>query len=49
VPSDAVGGTPASYAEQVLTHSIAMLGRITTIDALVAGWVTHSQAVDAAR
>jgi nicotinamidase-related amidase len=44
VASDAVGGTPAGYAEQVLTHSIAMLGRITTVDALSAEWATNSHA-----
>ena len=36
VPRDAVGGTPASYAEQVLTHTMALLGTITTVDELVA-------------
>jgi nicotinamidase-related amidase len=36
VPRDAVGGTPASYAEQVLTHTMALLGKITTVDELVA-------------
>ncbi|EID11805.1 cysteine hydrolase [Mycolicibacterium phlei] len=38
VPRDAVGGTPASYAEQVLNNSIAVLGRLTTVDELVAEW-----------
>src|SRR3954467_12379322 len=36
VPRDAVGGPPASYAEQVLTHTMALLGKITTVDELVA-------------
>ena len=36
VPRDAVGGTPTSYAEQVLTHTMALLGKITTVDELVA-------------
>jgi nicotinamidase-related amidase len=36
VPRDAVGGTPASYAEQVLTHTMALLGKITTVHELVA-------------
>ena len=38
VPRDAVGGTPADYAEQVLDNTIALLGRITTIDGLIAEW-----------
>lgn len=38
VPRDAVGGTPAEYGEQVLANTIALLGRITTVDALVAEW-----------
>jgi nicotinamidase-related amidase len=38
VPRDAVAGTPAAYAEQVLTNTIALLGRITTVDDLVAEW-----------
>jgi hypothetical protein len=36
VPRDAVAGTPAYYAEQVLGHTIALLGRITTVDELIA-------------
>jgi nicotinamidase-related amidase len=38
VPRDAVGGTPKSYAQQVLSHTIALLGTITTVDELVAWW-----------
>ncbi len=38
VPRDAVGGTPAEYAEQVLDNTIAVLGRLTTIDQLVGEW-----------
>ncbi|MDV3132966.1 isochorismatase family protein [Mycobacterium sp. 29Ha] len=38
VPRDAVGGTPADYANQVLDNSIAVLGRITTVDHLIAEW-----------
>jgi nicotinamidase-related amidase len=38
VPRDAVGGTPASYAEQVLRNTIAVLGRLTTVDDLIAEW-----------
>jgi nicotinamidase-related amidase len=38
VPCDAVGGTPADYANQVLDNSIAVLGRLTTVDDLIAEW-----------
>jgi nicotinamidase-related amidase len=38
VPRDAVGGTPADYGNQVLDNTIAVLGRITTVDDVVAGW-----------
>lgn len=38
VPRDAVGGTPADYANQVLDNSIAVLGRLTTVDDLIAEW-----------
>jgi nicotinamidase-related amidase len=38
VPRDAVGGTPADYAEQVLDNTIAVLGRLTTVDDLIAEW-----------
>lgn len=38
VPRDAVGGTPPSYAEQVLDNSIAVLGRLTSVDELIAAW-----------
>lgn len=40
VAREAVGGTPREYGEQVLTHSIAMLGRVTGVDELVAHWTT---------
>jgi nicotinamidase-related amidase len=43
VPRDAVGGTPASYAEQVLTNTMALLGRLTTVDDLIAEWAGHHQ------
>jgi nicotinamidase-related amidase len=36
VPRDAVGGTPASYAEQVLDHTMSVLGKVTTVEDLVA-------------
>ena len=38
VPRDGVGGTPASYAEQVLNNTIAVLGRLTTVDQLITEW-----------
>lgn len=38
VPRDGVGGTPASYATQVLDNTIAVLGRLTTIDQLIEEW-----------
>jgi nicotinamidase-related amidase len=38
VPRDAVGGTPAEYAEQVLDNTIAVLGRLTTVDKLIGEW-----------
>jgi nicotinamidase-related amidase len=38
VPRDAVAGTPAEYGELVLTHTMAMLGVVTTVDDLVADW-----------
>jgi nicotinamidase-related amidase len=44
VPRDAVAGTPAAYAEQVLANTIALLGRITTVDDLVAEWSTRPAA-----
>jgi nicotinamidase-related amidase len=38
VARDAVGGTPAAYAKQVLDNTIAVLGRLTTVDDLIAEW-----------
>ena len=38
VPRDAVGATPAEYAEQVLANTVGFLARITTIDELLAEW-----------
>jgi nicotinamidase-related amidase len=37
IPRDAVGGTPAAYAEQVLDHTMSVLGKVTTVDELVSG------------
>jgi nicotinamidase-related amidase len=41
VPRDAVGGTPVDYANQVLDNTIAVLGRLTTVDDLVAEWASR--------
>ena len=38
VPRDAVAGTPPEYGNQVLDNTIAVLGRITTVDDLIAEW-----------
>jgi nicotinamidase-related amidase len=38
VPRDAVGGTPQHYADQVLDNTIAVLGRLTTVDRLIGEW-----------
>jgi nicotinamidase-related amidase len=38
VPRDAVAGTPTEYGNKVLDNTIAVLGRITTIDELIAEW-----------
>lgn len=38
VPRDAVGGTPASYANAVLDNTIAVLGRLVTVDQLIDEW-----------
>ncbi|AFC54449.1 isochorismatase hydrolase [Mycobacterium paraintracellulare] len=38
VPRDAVGGTPQDYAQQVLDNTIAVLGRLTTVDQLIGEW-----------
>jgi nicotinamidase-related amidase len=39
VPRDAVGGTPAEYGRQVLDNTIAVLGRITTVDDIITEWM----------
>lgn len=41
VPRDAVGGTPAEYGNQVLDNTIAVMGRITTVDELIAEWAAR--------
>lgn len=38
VPRDAVGGTPREYAKQVLDNTIAVLGRLITVDQLIQEW-----------
>lgn len=42
VPRDAVAGTPADYGDQVLDNTIAVLGRITTVDDLVTEWADEN-------
>jgi nicotinamidase-related amidase len=42
VPRDAVGGTPAEYAEQVLNNTIAVLGRLTTVDQVTGEWAAQA-------
>lgn len=43
VPRDAVGGTPVEYGDQVLDNTIAVLGRLTTVDGLIAEWTAVNQ------
>ena len=38
IPRDGVIGHPADYAELVIEHTLALLARITTVDALVSEW-----------
>ena len=38
IPVDAVAGFPAHYAEAVLRHSLALVARLTTVDAVLAVW-----------
>ena len=40
VPRDGVGGTPQDYAKQVLDNTIAVLGRLTTVDQLIGEWTS---------
>lgn len=44
VPRDAVGGTPSVYGNQVLNNTIAVLGRITTVDDLITEWKSSAPA-----
>jgi nicotinamidase-related amidase len=47
VPRDAVGGTPASYAAQVVDHTLSTLAEISTVDALRDAWSSRpGQAVE---
>jgi nicotinamidase-related amidase len=41
VPRDAVGGTPTAYADLAITHTMAMLATITTVEALAAEWAAQ--------
>lgn len=38
IPTDAVAGVPAEYADEVLRHSLALVARLTTVDAVLAAW-----------
>ena len=38
MPRDAVAGVPASYADDVMEHTLSLLATITTTDDVVAGW-----------
>ena len=38
IPRDGVIGHPTDYAELVLEHTLALLARLTTVDALLAEW-----------
>jgi nicotinamidase-related amidase len=38
VPRDAVIGTPAEYAKEVLRNTVAMMATLTTVDELLAEW-----------
>jgi nicotinamidase-related amidase len=42
VPRDVVGGTPVEYGNQVLDNTIAVLGRIASVDELIAEWTGDS-------
>jgi nicotinamidase-related amidase len=38
LPTDAIAGIPRSYAEQVVEHTLALLVKRTTTDAVIAAW-----------
>jgi biuret amidohydrolase len=38
VPADAVAGTPVTYAEQVIEHTLKYLATVTTTGALIDAW-----------
>ena len=38
IPTDAVAGVPPEYADDVLRHSLALVARLTTVDAVLAAW-----------
>lgn len=42
VARDAVMGTPAEYAEQVLRNTMAMLADIVTVDDLTTAWAASA-------
>ena len=42
LPKDAVAGTPVSYIDEILTHSLSNVATITDTDAVVAAWASHA-------
>lgn len=38
IPRDCVAGVPASYAEDVLANTFAMIGTVTTADEIIGAW-----------
>jgi nicotinamidase-related amidase len=40
IPTDATVGTPAAHHESMLRHSLAFVARLTTVDELLAAWVS---------
>jgi nicotinamidase-related amidase len=42
LPRDAVAGVPASYAEQVLDHTLSLIAELVTTEDVIAGWVAQT-------
>ena len=40
VPTDAVVGVPASYGDEVLRGTLAMVARLSTVEDVIAGWTS---------
>ena len=43
VPTDGVAGTPPDYAQMVLKHSIAMIGRLATSEQIATAWREYAE------